>query len=117
MQAGYWIVGDHDILGHPSYGRPIHVDLSQPQRAARQGLQVVARLDQLLLNYEGSSRGGKNDPKTPDGDVDVTSFALGVNYWATRHLRVGLNYTYYALPTHAPVSPLHEVSARVGVQF
>lgn len=32
-----------------------------------------------------------NDPKTPNGDIDVTSFAL--------------------------VSSLHEVSARVGVQF
>ena len=42
---------------------------------------------------------------------------LGVNYWATRHLRVGVNYGYYALPAHATLSSLNEVSARVGVQF
>ncbi|HEX8792233.1 MAG TPA: porin [Polyangiaceae bacterium] len=116
-QVGYWLVGDHEILGYPSYGRPIHVDLTQPQRPAQHGLQVVARVDGLALNYSGASRGGSNDPKTPNGDIDVTSFALGVNYWATRHLRVSANYTYYDLPAHALVSSLHEVSARVGVQF
>jgi hypothetical protein len=116
-QLGYWIVGDHEIVGYPSYGRPIHVDLTQPQRPAEHGLQVVARVDQLSLAYSGASRGGANDPKTPNGDVDVTSFALGVNYWATRHLRVSGNYAYYDLPAHALVPSLHEVSARVGVQF
>jgi phosphate-selective porin len=116
-QVGYWIIGDHDIIGYPSYGRPIHVDLAQPQQPARHGLQVVARVDELALKYEGASRGGALNPKTPDGDVDVTSFMLGVNYWATRHLRVGVNYGYYALPATAAITSLHEVSARVGVQF
>ena len=116
-QLGYWLVGSHDILGHPSYGRPIHVDLAQPQQPARHGLQVVARLDQLGLTYQGSSRSGQDDGKTPSGDVNVTSFTAGVNYWATRHLRVSVNYGYYDLPTRSAVSQLHEVSARVGVQF
>lgn len=116
-QMGYWVLGDHDILGYPSYGRPIHVDLSQPQARARHGLQVVARLDQLGLGYRGASRGGQDDAKTPNGNVDVTSFTLGVNYWATRHLRVSVNYGYYSLPARSALSELHEVSARVGVQF
>jgi len=116
-QVGYWILGSHDILGHPSYGRPIHVDLSQPQLRAQHGLQVVARIDQLGLSYQGSSRSGSDDAKTPSGDVKVTSLALGVNYWATRHLRVSVNYGYYDLPAHSGLSQLHEVSARVGVQF
>ena len=65
-QLGYWIVGDHDILGYPSYARPIHVDLAQPERQpARHGVQVVARFDQLGLTYQGSSRGGTDDSKTP----------------------------------------------------
>ena len=117
VQAGYWIIGDHDIIGHPSYGRPIHVDLSQAQRPARHGLQVVARLDRLSLQYEGASRGGTPNAKTPDGDVDVTSTTVGVNYWATRHMRVGVNYAYYALPSTSAVQSLHELSARFGVQF
>ena len=116
-QVGYWIIGDHDILGHPSYGRPIHVDLTKAQRPAEHGLQAVARFDQLMLKYDGASRGGTANSKSPDGDVDVSSFTLGVNYWATRHLRVSVNYGYYALPARSALSTLHEVSARVGVQF
>ncbi len=117
-QLGYWVLGNHDILGgYPSYGRPIHLDLSQPQQRAQHGLQVVARVDQLGLTYQGSSRGGSDDAKTPSGDVNVTSFTLGVNYWATRHLRVSVNYGYYDLPTRSALATLHEVSARVGVQF
>jgi phosphate-selective porin len=80
-------------------------------------VQVVARLDQLGLTYQGSSRGGTDDTKTPSGDVNVTSFTLGVNYWATRHLRVSVNYGYYDLPAHSALTSLHEVSGRVGVQF
>jgi hypothetical protein len=116
-QLGYWILGNHEILGYPSYARPIHVDLSQPQQTAQHGVQVVARFEQLGLTYQGSSRGGVDDAKTPSGDVNVTSFTLGVNYWATRHLRVSLNYGYYDLPAHSALAQLHEVSARVGVQF
>jgi phosphate-selective porin len=151
-QAGYWILGDHDIIGYPSYGRPIHVDLSQPQRPAQQGVQVLAKFEQLRMNYDGSARGGTSDAKTPNGTILVDDFELGINYWATRHLRVGFNYTFYAFPNSEPVSPtspggpvqtsvqraiapaqlvakgqddaardgghvLHELSARVGVQF
>jgi Phosphate-selective porin O and P len=116
-QLGYWLVGDHEVLGYPSYARPIHVDLSQPRQAARHGLQVVARFEQLGLDYQGSSRGGTDDAKTPSGNVNVTSFTLGANYWATRHLRVSVNYAYYDLPAHSALTELHEVSSRVGVQF
>ena len=77
----------------------------------------MARVDQLGLDYRGSSRGGTDDSKTPSGDVEVTSVTLGANYWATRHLRVSVDYGYYDLPTHSALSTLHEVSARVGVQF
>jgi hypothetical protein len=116
-QAGYWILGDHDVLGPITYGRPIHVDLKTPQQAARHGLQVVARVDQLALTYRGSARGGVDDAKTPNGDVKVTSVALGLNYYATRHLRVSLNYGYYDLPVRSALSSLNELTARVGVQF
>jgi phosphate-selective porin len=151
-QVGYWIVGDHDIIGHPSYGRPIHVDLSKPQRPAEQGVQALAKFEQLHLWYDGASRGGKANSKTPDGDIEVEGVELGLNYWATRHLRVGINYALYLFPDSAPLTPsskggpfqssvqravapgqvlasgidndardtghtLHELSARVGVQF
>ena len=47
----------------------------------------------------------------------MTSAIVGVNYWATRHMRVGVNYAYYALPSTSAVQSLHELSVRFGVQF
>lgn len=103
-QAAYWIMGDENIIGYPSYGRPLHVDLAAPQNPPRHGLQVLAKFERLALTYAGAARGGRLDPKTPDGFIDVDDFEVGVNYWATKHLRVGVNYTHYMFPGAAPVS-------------
>jgi len=103
-QVGYWIVGDHDIIGPPSYGRPIHVDLTQPQKLPQRGVQVLAKFEQMHLTYEGASRGGVSDPDTPNGNINVNAVEFGINYWATRHLRVGLNYSLYMFPDSAPVT-------------
>ncbi len=151
-QVGYWFVGSQDIIGYTSYGRPIHVDLSKPQQPPEHGVQGVAKFEQMHLWYEGASRGGAPNSKTPNGDIQVDAVEFGVNYWATKHLRVGLNYAVYLFPDSAPVTPssaggpfqtstqravapgqlvasgadnsardsshtLHEISARVGVQF
>ncbi len=104
-QVGYWIAGDRDLIGPPSYGRPIHVDLAKPQKAPRHGLEVLAKFEQLHVTYAGNARGGRLDPLTPDGDIDVDTFEIGANYWATKHLRVGVNYSYYLFPNSEPVVP------------
>ena len=145
IEAGVWVLGSREIIGFPSYGKPQHADLKAPQKAARQGVEILAKLERLTLRYSGASRSGTDDPNTPDGTIDVMATTLGVNYWATRHLRVALNYGYYVFPNSAPVgaqgawqraiSPaqtlakgiddtarlgghdLHEVSVRFGVQF
>ena len=57
------------------------------------------------MTYAGSSRAGKDDPKTPNGDINVNDVEFGISYWATKHLRVGINYTHYMFPSAAPVSP------------
>jgi hypothetical protein len=104
-QASYWLLGDHDIIGYPSYGKPVHLDLLAPQRAPQQGVQVLAKFEMLHMSYDGNARGGNLDAKTPNGDVIVNDFELGINYWATKHLRVGLNYTYYDFPSSEPTTP------------
>jgi phosphate-selective porin len=103
-QIGWWVIGDHDIVGYPSYGRPIHVDLGKPQVPAAHGVELLAKLEQMHLQYSSAARGGTPDPATPDGTIDVTALELGVNYWATRHLRVGLNYAAYVFPNSEPVT-------------
>ncbi len=152
VQAGYWLVGSRSIIGLPSYGRPLHADLTTPDAPAEHGLEAIARFERLLLSYEGASRGGISDALTPNGNIEVDAVTLGINYWATRHLRVGLNYGFYSFPGSEPTTAstpgapvqtsaqratapaqalvkgtdddarenshvLHEIQARVGVQF
>jgi phosphate-selective porin len=104
-QAGYWIIGDHDVVGYPSYGRPVHIDLTAPQRKHTQGLQALVKFEQLRLDYSGAARGGSLDSKTPNGEINVDTVELGINYWATKHLRIGFNYDLNIFPDSAPVSP------------
>jgi hypothetical protein len=103
-EAGYWIFGDQDIIGPPSYGRPIHLDLTQPQKRPREGLEALAKFEQLHMTYTGNSRGGTLDALTPNGDINVDTVELGVNYWATKHLRVGINYSLFLFPSSAPTT-------------
>ena len=63
------------------------------------------KFEQLHMSYDGASRGGVADLLTPNGDIDLFSVSFGLNYWATRHLRVGLNWMHYAFPNSAPVTP------------
>jgi hypothetical protein len=103
-QAAYWIIGDHDIIGYPSYGRPVHIDLKAPQRSHVQGLQVLAKFEQLRLDYQGNERGGSLDSKTPNGEINVDTVEFGLSYWATKHLRIGFNYDLNIFPESAPLS-------------
>jgi hypothetical protein len=151
VQGGVWLVGNREIIGLPGYGKPPHIDLTKTQRPAH-GLQVLARLEQLHLNYDGASRSGARDSQTPNGDIDLTAATVGINYWTTRHVRVTVNYSLYSFGNSEPVTPstangpvqsshqraiapaqlvakgvddearnsghiLHEVQARIGVNF
>jgi phosphate-selective porin len=115
-QAGYWIIGDHDIIGYPSYGRPIHVDLTAPQRKHTQGLQALVKFEQLRLDYDGNARGGTLDSKTPNGEINVDTVEFGISYWATKHLRFGFNYDLNIFPDSAPVSPTTTGGPQQGPQ-
>jgi len=108
------------------------------------GLELVAKWEQLRLEYDGAARAGEADSKSNlDGKIKVDALSLGANYWWTRHLRLTVNYVLNRMPdSTAGGSPdqramapgnlvaagvnddartsahtLHEVSARVGVMF
>ena len=88
LEAGVWLMGSRDIIGFPSTGKPHHADLKAPEKPAQQGIELWGKIEQLALTYHGAARGGVRDSQTPDGNIDVVSASLGLNYWATRHLRV-----------------------------
>jgi phosphate-selective porin len=101
---GYWLWGKRDINGVPGYGNPPRLDWSKsdPLEPA-QAIQLLAKWEQVSLKYDSASRAGVADPKNIDGDIKVNAFSLGVNYWATKHVRLSLNYVYNQFPDSAPV--------------
>ena len=105
LQAGVWLMGSRDIIGTPSYGKPLHADLTAPAKTPRQGIQALVKFEQLHMTYDGAARGGLLDALTPNGDIDMLSVSVGLNYWASRHLRVGLNWIHYGFPNSEPVTP------------
>lgn len=134
-QIGVWVVGDRSVIGFPSYGKPTHVDLDKPAPSRPiHAMELLAKFEQLRMQYEGASRGGANDTKTPNGGINVDDLELGATYWATKHVRVSANYAFYVFSDRAlwPATALaakvddsakaqghtlNEISARVGVQF
>lgn len=134
-EVGVWIIGDRSVIGFPSYGKPTHVDLDEPPpNRPIHALELLAKLEQLRIDYDGASRGGASDGKTPNGQIAVDDVEVGATYWATKHVRVSANWTTYVFSNRAlwPATTLppkiddsarahghtlSELSMRVGVQF
>jgi phosphate-selective porin len=101
-QIGVWPLGHRDINGQPGYENPSHIDFKKkdPEVPAR-ALQLLAKWEQLNVTYSSASRSGSPNPAT-DGDIKVNAFSLGANYWATKHVRLTLNYVLNMFPDSAP---------------
>jgi phosphate-selective porin len=123
VQVGVWVVGDRSIIGIPGSAKPLHIDLTKPSTVVPgNGVEILAKWEHFAVDYEGASRTGVNDKKTPNGTTQVEALSLGVNYWATKHVRATVNYVLNTFPDGSAGSPIignlmHEVAARVGVQF
>jgi hypothetical protein len=147
VQLSYWIWGKPFLTGAPGEARPPHIDLHQPDPGVPpQGVELAVRWEQLRVSYNGDARNGKEDRKNVDGDIKVDAVSVAANYWATRHLRMTLEYAYYGFPGSSAgangtgdsgqraLAPgnrvkdvtassrqnahgLHELTARLGFQF
>lgn len=140
-QASIWLAGTPRVNGHPAgyYGMTKLPDGTTGAEAPY-GLQLVLRGEVIRMNYDSNKRFGPQgglDAATRNIDVNLFQFAL--NYWATKHIRLTGEYTWYGFPgtpvtnkTKAPdnlaVAPgnrstapgaksLHEISFRAGVAF
>lgn len=137
VQLGYTILGRPHLMGAPGRGiRPRTLDFTkkEPQLPA-QSLEVLLRVEALGAKYEGASRGGQAAADGGlDGNIKISSLGLGLNYWATKHVRMSANWIVYQMPDsglpdeNRAVTPgnitgridahtLHEVGVRVGVMF
>jgi hypothetical protein len=105
VEGGIWLLGSRDIIGFPSHAKPLHLDLKALPKPAQHGVELLGKVERLALAYHGASRSGASDPLTPSGNIEVLGATVGLNYWATRHLRVAINYSYYVFPGSEPVTP------------
>lgn len=103
VELAYWPVGRRDINGVPGYENPPRLDWNRTDPVVPdQALQLLAKWEQVSLTYQGSSRGGTPDVRNIDGDILVDALSFGANYWATRHVRLSLNYVIDVFPGSAP---------------
>ncbi|MFT3921575.1 MAG: porin [Myxococcales bacterium] len=132
-QFSWWIWGTPRINGNPAtpYGFvkvPDTLGLEAPF-----ALQLVLRGELVRVHYDGNSHSGL----TPSGlsalttNIFVNAFQAGINYWATKHIRLTAEYSLYQFPggpdDNQAVSPgvkagtakgshvLDEYSFRVGL--
>ncbi len=145
VQFSWWPIGKPFVNGVPGEARPPSLDLKKHEPAVLpRGVELVAKWEQLRLNYEGASRAGELDETSNlDGKIRFDAFSLGANYWATRHMRFTINYVLNRMPDSSPTGDsdqrarapgnliakgidddtrstahtLHELSARLGVAF
>jgi hypothetical protein len=102
---GFWAFGKRDINGVPGYGNPPRLDWSKSDPVIPdQALQLLAKFEQVSLTYSSASRTGVVDAKNIDGDIKANAIELGANFWATKHVRLSLNYVYNWFPDSAPTS-------------
>jgi len=101
-QLGFWPLGNRDINGQPGYENPAHVDFKKknPDTPA-QSLQLLIKWEQLMATYSSASRTNSANPNT-DGDIKMNALSLGANYWATKHVRLTLNYVFNMFPDSTP---------------
>ncbi len=104
VEASVWLMGDRQYVRRPGYYDPPHVDFTKPLPPSRSSLEVLAKFEQLHLNYSSASRAGTPDSKSPDGSIDADVVSFGVNFWATRRVRVSLDYDLNIFPGSEPTS-------------
>lgn len=105
VQVGYWPLGNRDINGMPGDENLPKIDWSKPDtNPPARALQLLAKWEQVILSYSSASRGGKADSKGIDGDIHVNALSLGANYWATKHVRLSVNYIANMFPDSEPLS-------------
>jgi hypothetical protein len=135
-----WI-GDPFISGDPGFVRPAKVDFDHPHPDYfRKGLQIVAIVAGIDATYDGASRKGGYDPKTPGAkgvatDVKIYQVGGGANFWYSRNFRVMFDYMAYltpgsgssdnlaVVPGNTLKTPLtdahviHEIGSRIALAF
>jgi hypothetical protein len=117
-QLSAWPLGDTFVNGDPGMYRPRSINLKEAPKI-KKGLEVAAMIAGINAKYDGASRQGVYDAKTPGGssgatDITVYQYAFGANYWYTKLLRFSLDYAIYHTPGSASADNLALVPGNLG---
>lgn len=102
-QLSFWPWGDSFVTPDPGQWRPPRLDLSSSKapNTNNQGVEVTAIFAGIDATYDGASRDGTYDTKTPGASggpptrVSVHEVGVGATYWHSQFVRVSVNYLAY----------------------
>jgi phosphate-selective porin len=140
VQLALWPLGEPRLPGEP--GKYPDPKIAHGPVETKRALQLVARWEQLFLDYDSVARSYGGDQLLPGvrpGALDavtkairVNALQLGATYWATKHIRLTAMWSWYAFPggdaDNQALAPgakanakdpaarsLHEISARIAL--
>lgn len=143
-QLSFWPWGDAFVTTEPGFSRPPRLDLTKAPDTDKHGVEVAALFGGVDATYDGASRDGTYDAKTPGASsgapstISVHEVGVGATYWHSQFVRVSVNYLAYhtvgsdegknlaVVPSNLianPSSPSrqttwhHELGMRVGLAF
>ncbi|HMY21702.1 MAG TPA: hypothetical protein PKA58_35510, partial [Polyangium sp.] len=100
-QLSFWPWGDSFVTPDPGQWRPPRLDLTKTPATDKHGLEVAAMFAGVDATYDGASRNGIYDAKTPGASggpptrVSVHEVGVGATYWHSQFVRVSVNYLAY----------------------
>jgi hypothetical protein len=117
-EVTWWVLGDSFISDDPGYQRPAKLNLRKKVDIKR-GLAVTGLAAGVIGDYDGNSRGGTDDPRTPGStgnaatDFQMYQFGLSASYWHSKWVRMELNYALYFTPKSGSTDNLAVVPGNV----
>lgn len=101
VQVSVWPWGDPSTVMDPGFSRPLRLDLSKTPDTDKRGVEVSAMFGGIDATYDGASRDGSYDVKTPGAPggppttLSVHEVGVGATYWHSQFVRVSVNYLAY----------------------
>ncbi|MDB4964991.1 MAG: hypothetical protein JWN44_680 [Myxococcales bacterium] len=102
-----WILGDTMFLDQPGLEPVPHIRRFAVAREPRWGLMVAVKYEHLGMDVSGLPVGTLNSMGQPmanpaQGHYELHTFALGLNAWGTKHVRLTANYVVNYIDGDAP---------------
>lgn len=98
-QLGFWIMGSPALSGKPGDTKPPKIAFPRGHsHVPMRGVELVVRGESLRATYVPGDRANADAVLLPEQDIKVDVLGAGVNYYATQHAKLSLNYGYYMFP-------------------